>query len=1250
MPSEEGAPGGVARLADLLAETSGGHRPTSVELAEVLWLAGHLRGPGTPEPTAEAERPAERGPFPPPPEDGPGPALPPDGPPRPPADRPHRQPGRRVPLSLPGALDRPGAHRALLAPAPPMLSHPLALQRALRPLKRLVPAPHGREVDEEATAHRIARLGAHPRCWLPVLRPATERWLTLHLVYDAGPTMPVWRPLIRELHTALGQSGVFRTVELHRLAADGTVRHGNAPPLHTAGRSAALVVSDCMGAQWREGPEGSRWYRTLRRWAAAMPVAVVQPLPERLWRTTALPTVPALLSAPGRAAPNSACAVDAYGSGELPDGVLPLPVLEASAPWLAHWAELVGSASRAALPGAVGLLGGAPPPAPVDEEGRGDVARLSPEELVLRFRSIASPQAFRLAGHLAVGRPELPVMRLVQAAIEDAPHPQHLAEVILSGVLTTADGPPGSYAFRPGVREVLLRTLPRTDRSRTTELLARVGAVIDARAGVRAGELRVLAPGGGQDAAGDPIAAVRRRSVRRLGGTDADDSRELIGGRYRLVDRRGAGERVWEAVDERTGRPVVVHLYPEQASAERFLRQARELAAVHSPHVVPVTAYGVEGETPYLVAEFVDGVTLTELEAGSGPGVCFRVFARLACQTVAGLQALHARGLVRGQAGADGLLLRPDGTVVLSRFALGEESEGMSPARDFRVLDRLLRRLLPTVRAPREFALLAQLDGRRLTARSAAALLDSAQHADRLRFTLLGRPAVFSGGRLPAGPRPESAEAWALLCVLLLRHGRRVTWHELAHGIWSDPPAPTGPATRERVARLAEELVRHLGPGTLAALPDGYALHTAGGYLDVAHCEELLARRRRTPWQDLRARRALTQEALGLFRGDPLDGVPGPFAQSTRARLRALHRSLTAGPEDLEPAETGPPGGDRVRPVIAFESDALPGRPLLRDALVRTVTGLVARGDLDPGRCAVLGRRNGCVVVAEPGVSVLPLLVAVLRLLPGAGGPTAGVPRLRVSFWRAPWTGDPDLSVLSRSARSAVRRVTEDAVVVVCPALYEEYARSSAAPGFPSFRPLYGGTPQDPPLAWCLPVRGAAGPEGGDLVRGPFGTGDPARLHHRVPGGTALVMAPPSGPPALLDPARPRGDRAQRVTTYYEVDLTTHRATHEVSLPSAGKGAFRATVELSWHVDDPVAVVHGRPSGVGARLLRRFVDEASRITRRYPVRHASAAQRAAQHGVRHWPVPGLTVTCAVRLTSERQALLRPRRPDTGRSP
>ncbi|MFB6845250.1 SAV_2336 N-terminal domain-related protein [Streptomyces sp. NPDC056373] len=877
MASDAGpGPSPVARLAAALS--AAGTAPTPRELAELVWLAHQLEPPAGESETGRpvpAEAPVSEGaprsgtgrPVAPGPpaagDEATGPAEQAPAAPVPAAVPADRVTSGRVPLRLPAPRspdhphDRPGGGSPLLAPAPPMLPRPLALQRALRPLQRKVPSPHSRLLDERATADRIARLGAHPDMWLPVLRPAPDRWLRLNLVHDTGPTMPVWRPLVSELHTALAQSGVFRTVTLHPATPDGRARQ---VPVLDDGRTATLVVSDCTGPQWRPGEAGERWYRTLRRWARRMPLAVVQPLPERLWATTALPAEPGLLTAPTIAAPTATLAFtpyDAspppYDASPPPAPAFPLPVLEPGAPWLAHWAALLAGPDGARTPGAAAWLPPAPAP-PTDPTP--DITTVSPEDLVLRFRATASPEAFRLAGHLALAVPSVPVMRLVQRTLERDPRPQHLAEVILSGMLTSVPGPPGSYAFRSGVRELLLRSLPRTARGRTREFLERVGGLIDERAGLAAGEFRAETAGGKGDA-GPAFATVSEETVRRLGGTD--------------------------------------------------------------------------------------------------------------------------------------------------------------------------------------------------------------------------------------------------------------------------PQAGTGTAA----------------------------------------------------------------------------------------------------------------------PRILFESDDLTGRPEARITLEHAVHEMLSRGALAPHQFDVRVRGGGYDVRTEPGTYLLPVLAAVLRGLPEVLSGLVDPPPLTVTFWDRP--GPPP----------EPPRVPAGIQVIVSPDLYEQFAASSAAQGPQRFRPLFeDGATDPPPIAWYCPLSPARAPqpEARDLVQGPFITRDLRRLGIPVPGRRAVVHTRPDGPLTLLSPVTAPGDGEPRLVTYYEVDLTTHQAHHRVSLPSSGKGAFAAAVELSWHVDDPVAFVRAEVGRVSETLLGHLLEEAGRITRRHPLRRAGAAQRAVNAGLRRRPVPGLSVTASVQLGPEGAALPGPQGAASGRLP
>ncbi|WP_399884685.1 SAV_2336 N-terminal domain-related protein [Streptomyces sp. BBFR51] len=958
MPTDRpGSPEPLPRLADILGRAASGVRPTPLELAELLWLAGQMEPPAQDPPggPAPGTHPAE--PTAPTPEAAPEPDRERDtrddrrdrggerrdrgqGPGhRPRADRPVDAPpaseASRTPLRLPSPASAPGAsaaqpHSALLAPAPPMLRHTLALQRSLRPLKRRSDAPVGHEVDESATADRIARLGVGPEWWLPVLRPVRERWLRLHLVHDAGPTMPVWQPLVRELHAALAQSGVFRTVTLHRAEPDGTVR-GDGAQAPADGRTVMLLISDCMGPQWREGPAGTRWFGTLRRWAHRTPLAVLQPLPEQLWRDTALPPVPGRLSAPHRAAPSASLAFTPYDgtAPPAPGAAVHVPVLEPGPEWLANWAALVASPGGAAYPGAAAALDR---PLPADADDRTDVARLSAEELVLRFRASASPQAYRLAGHLALGRPDLPVMRLVQAAVEPDPRPQHLAEVILSGLLTTVAGPPGSYAFRPGVRELLLRGLPRTARNRTHDLLLRTGGLIDERAGRSPGEFRALIPsreGTERADANESFATISQESARQLSVPERPAAPSpfpaALGARYRPTRRLAPTGRLWLAEGNGTNRTVAIRLHDtdtDPASRRAFLRDARRLTRISHPNVVTVLDAGIEDDVPYVVMEQLDGIALSTLARSGGRRLPLPLTVSVGAQLARALTALRRAGVAHGALEASRVVLMPDGTVVLSLFEPARASGPAGRSADLRGLCALMLHLTSGASHPT-----VPIDSRRLDRLPADLRIHYAHAFDQLLSTssatqsqgleLLADPRLLTRASeayeprryralgplrvdLPDGsPRP-APDVRALLAMLLLKHGRTVTHEELRWGLWDPGDEPRNP--RSEVTLLATRLADLLGPGVLAKAAHGYALHTSADDVDLVRCDELVRRADAAGPEDaLTEAHGLVTEALSLWRdAEPLADVPGPAARTARTRLLRLRLALHTKRAELD--------------------------------------------------------------------------------------------------------------------------------------------------------------------------------------------------------------------------------------------------------------------------------------------------------------------------------------------------------------
>ncbi len=90
--------------------------------------------------------------------------------------------------------------------------------------------------------------------------------------------------------------------------------------------------------------------------------------------------------------------------------------------------------------------------------------------------------------------------------------------------------------------------------------------------------------------------------------------------RYRLEDRIGAGAMgiVYRAWDQRLNRAVAIKVLNAEMSldpqtSQRFLQEARAMAALSHPNIVTLFDVGVEGETPYMVMEYLRGSHLRDV-------------------------------------------------------------------------------------------------------------------------------------------------------------------------------------------------------------------------------------------------------------------------------------------------------------------------------------------------------------------------------------------------------------------------------------------------------------------------------------------------------------------------------------------------------------------------------------------------------------------------------------------------------------
>ncbi|WP_329220976.1 SAV_2336 family protein [Streptomyces sp. NBC_01485] len=482
-------PASAARVGDPLAELVArlrdvGLDPDVPQLCDALWLARWTRpvvdDPHPEDPPAgsgSGDRPVPR-------LDGShgrnGVAQPGSERPEPPA--PDVAADGRVslyPVPQDGAPRARGAGRAAAlpvgVPAAPALPSPLELQRALRRLQRYrSPAPPLRtELDETATAERSAQAGG---LILPVHRAVTRGDARLQLVLDASSSMRVWDRLFVELQQVFGQLGAFSDIQVSHLhqGPDGDPAVSRSPdayaaPLHSVdrlsdptGRRIVLVVSDCAGPLWHSGHA----HRLLHQLSRQGPVAVLQPLPQRLWNRTRLPVIFCELSRGETLGGASALRVRTPAGipAEARRGALPVPVLPPEPVALGAWARLLSGAGAGPVPGAVGWVRADQPPAPAVRADR----RRTPFERVSRFSSSASSAAGRLAVYLAAAPLCLPVMQLVQRTMLPDSGPAELAEVLVGGLVTRAseeysgDGAQW-YRIEPDVRDALLSRLGRDE-------------------------------------------------------------------------------------------------------------------------------------------------------------------------------------------------------------------------------------------------------------------------------------------------------------------------------------------------------------------------------------------------------------------------------------------------------------------------------------------------------------------------------------------------------------------------------------------------------------------------------------------------------------------------------------------------------------------------------------------------------------------------------------------------------------------
>ncbi len=147
-------------------------------------------------------------------------------------------------------------------------------------------------------------------------------------------------------------------------------------------------------------------------------------------------------------------------------------------------------------------------------------------------------------------------------------------------------------------------------------------------------------------------------------------------GRYRIVRLLGSGGmgEVFEGYDDRLQRPVAIKgLHHDRVSPdrrERLRREALSTAALSHPAITHIYEILTEGDTDWVVMEFVDGSSLADV-LGKGPPSPAEV-ASIGAEIAEALAEAHRRGIVHRDIKTENVMLTPTGHVKVLDFGLAK--------------------------------------------------------------------------------------------------------------------------------------------------------------------------------------------------------------------------------------------------------------------------------------------------------------------------------------------------------------------------------------------------------------------------------------------------------------------------------------------------------------------------------------------------------------------------------------------------
>ena len=152
-------------------------------------------------------------------------------------------------------------------------------------------------------------------------------------------------------------------------------------------------------------------------------------------------------------------------------------------------------------------------------------------------------------------------------------------------------------------------------------------------------------------------------------------------GHYDIVTELGRGGMgvVYKGYEAQLARYVAIKMLSpalahDESVKERFLREARSMAALNDPHIIQVYFIGEDEGQPYFAMEFVEGESLSSYlkrETRMAP----REAARAIYQTAQGLATAHDRGVIHRDIKPGNLMLDQRGRIKIADFGIAFQND-----------------------------------------------------------------------------------------------------------------------------------------------------------------------------------------------------------------------------------------------------------------------------------------------------------------------------------------------------------------------------------------------------------------------------------------------------------------------------------------------------------------------------------------------------------------------------------------------